>query len=76
MSDPEAYLEIALYGYHWIWADAFLGRIELPIKDMVDGEETDKWYALTGKKGKKAGKPLEGAARLKLRYVREAKLNK
>jgi hypothetical protein len=43
--------------------------VEIAIKDLIDGAETDNWYALVrGKKGKdKSG----GELRLKLRYRRE-----
>jgi len=68
VSKADDALEVTLFDWNWIFHDDFLGKMEIKIADLEDGEETEHWYKLQPKKKKEK---VSGEIKLKLLYRKE-----
>jgi hypothetical protein len=66
VSEENAVVDIVVHSWHLLWKPGFRGKVSIPIKDLVPGEETSKWYKLIADEGKK--QQDYGEIRLSLNY--------
>lgn len=65
VSDPEAVFEMEILNWNRFLADDFLGRLAIPVSEMVSGKQTDQWYTLLPRK---AGHKVSGEVKVRVLY--------
>jgi len=68
VSNPSTILSIVVYDWDRFLPDTFLGKIEIPIAELVDGQQIERWYTLLPKR---AGAKVSGEINLKILYQKE-----
>eukprot|EP00005_Dracoamoeba_jomungandri_P006362 CAMPEP_0174261922 /NCGR_PEP_ID=MMETSP0439-20130205/12666_1 /TAXON_ID=0 /ORGANISM="Stereomyxa ramosa, Strain Chinc5" /LENGTH=424 /DNA_ID=CAMNT_0015346531 /DNA_START=362 /DNA_END=1633 /DNA_ORIENTATION=- len=68
VSEKDASLEVTVFDHRWLLADDFIGYVNIPMTDLIDGEEAEGWYPL---KARKKDEKSSGELKLKLIYRRE-----
>ena len=62
---PLATLFLTIYNQNMATADKFIGKIELPLTGLIDGQPLERWFQL---QPKKPGKRVTGEIKLYLLY--------
>lgn len=68
VSEPDAILQIVLYDWDRFLPDGFLGKLLIPISELPDGKQFERWYTLLPKK---PGKKISGEINLRILYQKE-----
>jgi len=68
VSEPDAVLHITLYNWDRFLSDGFLGKLDIPISDLTDGQQIERWYTLLPRK---PGGKVSGEINLRLLYQKE-----
>jgi len=68
VAEPEAVLHLTLYHWDRFLSDGFLGKLDIPVSELVDGEQIEGWHALLPKK---PGGKISGEINLRLLYQKE-----
>jgi len=68
VSDTGAEFELSLFDRHMLWADHFLGYVNIPISSLKDGEEVEDWFPLKKSRKKKHADKHLGEIALKVCY--------
>jgi len=72
ISDPNCVLNVSVYDYDRFLSDTFLGKVDIPLTDLKNEQQVEKWYPLmpkkTGGKLEKTGGKVAGEIQLRLVY--------
>lgn len=68
VSEPDALLQIVLYDWDRFLPDEFLGKLLIPVAELPDGQQFDRWYTLLPKK---PGRKVSGELCLRILYQKE-----
>jgi hypothetical protein len=68
VSEHDALLQVVLYDWDRFLPDEFLGKLLIPVAELPDGQQFERWYTLLPKK---PGKKVSGELNLRILYQKD-----